>query len=91
MLRPPPRRSTCGGAIGFSSFGVLVYYAIANLAAFTQSGDDRRWPRALNVFGVVGCVVLAATLPWPSVVAGAAVLCVGVVARLARRRPGRAA
>lgn len=79
------------GAIGFSSFGVLVYYAIANLAAFTQSGDDRRWPRALNVFGVVGCLVLAATLPWPSVVAGAAVLCVGVVARLVRRRPGRAA
>lgn len=79
------------GAIGFSSFGVLVYYAIANLAAFTQSGDDRRWPRALNVFGVVGCLVLAATLPWPSVVAGAAVLGVGVVARLVRRRPGRAA
>jgi hypothetical protein len=33
-------------AIGFSSFGVLVYYAIADAAAFTQPAPDRRWPRA---------------------------------------------
>ena len=37
------------GAIGFSSFGVLVYYAIANASAFTQTAQHRRWPRALNV------------------------------------------
>jgi APA family basic amino acid/polyamine antiporter len=76
------------GVIGFSSFGVLVYYAIANLAAFTQPADQRRWPRWLNVLGVVGCLVLVATLPWQSVVAGLAMFAVGIAARavvLARR------
>ena len=75
--------------IGFSSFGVLVYYAIANLAAFTQPADQRRWPRWLNVLGVVGCLVLVATLPWQSVVAGLAMFAVGIAARAAvlARRP----
>jgi len=30
------------GVIGFSSFGVLIYYGIANTAAFTQPPSDRR-------------------------------------------------
>jgi APA family basic amino acid/polyamine antiporter len=68
-------------AIGFSSFGVLVYYFVANLSAFTQSADRRRWPRVLQVAGAVGCLVLSATLPWTSVVAGAAVLVVGALYR----------
>ncbi|MGH2384895.1 MAG: APC family permease, partial [Candidatus Limnocylindria bacterium] len=32
------------GAIGFSSFGVLTYYAIANASAWTQDDEHRRWP-----------------------------------------------
>ena len=74
------------GAIGFSSFGVLLYYAVANLAAFTQTPERRRWPRALQVGGVLGCLVLVATLPWTSVVAGAAVFVAGVLYRGARLR-----
>lgn len=45
------------GAIGFSSFGVLVYYEIANASAYRQVGEARRWPRWLNAFGFVGCLV----------------------------------
>jgi APA family basic amino acid/polyamine antiporter len=78
------------GAIGFSSFGVLVYYALANAAAFTQPVEDRRWPRGLNVLGAAGCLALVATLPWQSVVAGLAVFAVGLAGRalvLARRGP----
>lgn len=75
--------------IGFSSFGVLVYYGIANASAFTQPPDQRRWPRALNVAGVVGCAVLVATLPWQSVVTGVAVFAVGLVGRLVRSRSAR--
>jgi APA family basic amino acid/polyamine antiporter len=71
------------GAIGFSSFGVLVYYAVANLAAATQTGADRRWPRALNVVGLVACLVLAATLPLTSVLVGLAVFAVGLAGRAA--------
>lgn len=69
------------GAIGFSSFGVLVYYLVANMAAWTQSGGHRRFPRALQALGAVGCVVLVGTLPWTAVVAGGAVLAVGVLGR----------
>lgn len=70
------------GAIGFSSFGVLVYYAVANLSALRQPREQRRWPRGLQVLGLVGCVVLAAALPLGSVLAGLAVFAVGVVGRL---------
>ena len=76
------------GAIGFSSFGVLLYYAVANLSALRQPPEQRRWPRALQLVGLTGCVVLALTLPPASVVAGLGVLAIGVVGRLVvvRRR-----
>ncbi|BAS17876.1 uncharacterized transporter Mb2022c [Arthrobacter sp. Hiyo8] len=51
------------GAIGFSSFGVLIYYLVANIAAYTQPAEDRRYPKALQVFGALACVVLVSTLP----------------------------
>ena len=80
------------GVLGFSSFGVLVYYAIANASAFTQPPDQRRWPRALNVLGMVGCVVLAVTLPPASIAAAAGVLAVGLGGRwLVARSPTRRA
>jgi APA family basic amino acid/polyamine antiporter len=74
------------GAIGFSSFGVLTYYAVANAAAHTQTDEHRRWPRAFNVVGLVTCIVLVASLPVSSVVAGVAVIVVGLVGRLVLRR-----
>jgi APA family basic amino acid/polyamine antiporter len=67
--------------IGFSSFGVLVYYAVANLSAATQTGEDRRWPKALNIAGLVGCLVLAGTLPLGSVLVGLGVFAVGLAGR----------
>ncbi|GAA1945994.1 APC family permease [Amycolatopsis minnesotensis] len=69
------------GVIGFSSFGVLVYYAIANASAFTQPADQRRWPRWLNVLGILGCVTLVATLPWVSVAAGLLMFAIGLAGR----------
>ena len=74
------------GAIGFSSFGVLLYYLVANVSAFTQRGSERRYPRVLQGVGALGCVVLAATLPWQSTVAGLVVVVVGCGYRLAVRR-----
>ncbi len=77
------------GMIGFSSFGVLLYYALANASAWTQDADRRRWPRLLQAVGLVGCLALVATLPVVSVVAGGAVLAAGLLGRLALR-PRRA-
>jgi basic amino acid/polyamine antiporter, APA family len=69
------------GAIGFSSFGVLLYYLIANVAAYTQSADRRRFPRILQLIGVAGCGTLALTLPLNAVLGGTLVFAVGIIYR----------
>jgi basic amino acid/polyamine antiporter, APA family len=74
------------GAIGFSSFGVLTYYAIANAAAMTLRPEENRPPRWLPVIGLVGCVTLAASLPVTSIVTGAGVLVIGSILWVARHR-----
>ncbi len=73
------------GAIGFSSFGVLLYYAVANASAWTLR---REWaPGAVvPVVGLAGCLVLALSLPLPSVLGGAAVVLLGLLALAVRRR-----
>ncbi|MGW0910822.1 APC family permease [Streptomyces sp. NPDC002784] len=71
------------GAIGFSSFGVLAYYAVANASAWTLGSGPSA--RVVPAVGLVGCAVLAFALPWVSVVVGAGVLAVGVLAYGVRR------
>lgn len=77
------------GVIGFSSVGVLVYYAIANAAAVTLPAQQRRWPRGLHILGIAGCAVLILTLPITALIAGIAVLVLGVVGRLVLHRPSQ--
>ena len=76
------------GAIGFSSFAVLAYYAVANACAWTLTAGERRWPRALAGAGIAGCLALAVALPVESVVGGLVVLATGAAAwwRRGRRR-----
>ncbi len=75
------------GVIGFSSFGVLIYYAIANAAAFTLPDAGRRH-RVRDVCGIAGCLLLVATLPWQSVVAGLVMFAIGIIGRaVVRARP----
>jgi APA family basic amino acid/polyamine antiporter len=69
-------------AIGFSSFGVLTYYAVANASALTQQPPHRRYSRVVPVVGLLGCVGLALAVPATSLVAGVVVLVVGVLGRL---------
>jgi APA family basic amino acid/polyamine antiporter len=71
-------------AIGFSSFAVLAYYAIANASALTVR------PTATSVIvptvGLIGCVALAVSLPLHSTVAGVSVLTIGALIWVLRRR-----
>ena len=80
------------GAIGFSSTLVLVYYAVANAAAWTLGPAGGRWSRWRAGAGLAGCLLLAASLPAASVLAGAAVLTAGAAAWVvlagARHGPG---
>ncbi|MEV5885072.1 APC family permease [Streptomyces sp. NPDC052020] len=71
------------GAIGFSSFGVLAYYAVANASAWTLERAPAT--RVVPAVGLVGCVVVAVSLPAASVAVGAGVLAVGAGAYGARR------
>ncbi len=61
-------------AIGFSSFAVLLYYAIANASAWTLGA------RVIPGLGLAGCLLLAFTLPLTSVIVGSGVVVVGAVA-----------
>jgi APA family basic amino acid/polyamine antiporter len=72
-------------AIGFSSFAVLFYYAVANASAWTLSPEERRWPRWIAVLGVSGCITLGVSLPWETLAAGAVLFAIGGVIYLARR------
>jgi APA family basic amino acid/polyamine antiporter len=72
------------GAIGFSSFAVLVYYAIANVSAWRQ---QRRWQA---IVGLLGCLVLAGSLPLVSIGGGAALFTVGALVYWLTSRASRA-
>jgi APA family basic amino acid/polyamine antiporter len=76
-------------AIGFSSFAVLTYYAIANAAAWTLEPERRRWPRPLAGLGLLGCVSLGLTLPIASLLAGAGVFAAGAALYGLRRTRSR--
>ncbi len=75
------------GAIGFSSFAVLVYYTIANLSAWTLSKFERQWPRWMAGLGLVSCMIVAFSLPTVSVLGGLALFSLGgLVYFLSRRK-----
>jgi APA family basic amino acid/polyamine antiporter len=75
------------GAITFSAFTVLVYYAVANAAALTLS---RSWrSRAVPGAGLAGCAVLAGSLPAAAIGTGLAALAAGVGAYAVTRRRAR--
>lgn len=70
------------GAIGFSAFSVLIYYAIANASAWTLARRidrprDMTAARATAVLGLAGCLTLSFSLSVDTVVAGVVVLLVG--------------
>jgi len=67
------------GVIGFSSFAVLLYYAVANASAWTLGR------RLIPAAGLVGCVVLAFALPTASVLSGVGVLVLGAAIYAVRR------
>ena len=74
-------------AIGFSSFAVLFYYAIANASAWTLAGAERRFPRWISVLGVAGCVALAVSLPVHTLIAGGVLFAIGAGVFAVRHAP----
>ena len=58
----------------FSAFTVLIYYAITNLAALQLSPEERLYPKAISVAGLVTCLGLAIWINPHILAAGAAIL-----------------
>jgi APA family basic amino acid/polyamine antiporter len=69
------------GAVGFSSFLVLWYYAVANLAALRLGPPERRWPAPLSWVGLAGCLVLALSLSPLTIGVGGGLLAIGWLTR----------
>ncbi len=63
--------------IGFSSFAILIYYAIANFSALKLSRDRRFFPKLFAIGGFTICILLAVNLPRHSVVGGLILFCIG--------------
>jgi len=64
--------------VGASSSAVLSYYAIAHASAIKQPESQRILPVVTPWVGLVGCLALVATLPWPSVVTGGLIFLLGL-------------
>jgi APA family basic amino acid/polyamine antiporter len=72
--------------VGFSACAVLTYYAITHVAALRQTSSDRWMPRWVQIAGLIGCLMLALTLPWQAVVATAALAALAMLARAVVKR-----
>ena len=72
--------------IAFSSFSVLLYYAIGHISAFMQPKEERRQPRIFAVLGFALCLLLLVNVPGPAVQVSFVILGIAVLARYAIRR-----
>ncbi len=72
--------------IAFSSFSVLLYYAIGHISAFMQPKEQRRQPRFIAVLGFLLCLLLLINVPGPAVQVSFVILGIAVLARYAIRR-----
>jgi APA family basic amino acid/polyamine antiporter len=70
-------------SVAFSSFCVLIYYAIANASAWTLSASALS--RVIPAIGATGCVVLAGSLPLSTITTGAIVVGAGALIYVVRR------
>lgn len=66
-------------AIGFSSFAILIYYAIANAAALTLKDEERLWPKWISILGLISCLVIAFSLPLKSITGGILLFVIGII------------
>ncbi|WP_443072690.1 hypothetical protein [Streptomyces sp. NBC_01439] len=77
--------TAASGAGEQPSFGVLVYYAIANASAWTLSAAEGRPARIIPVVGLAGCPGPGLRPARSSVITGAAVLAAGAAVYGIRR------
>jgi len=75
--------------VGISACAVLGYYSIAHLSAL-RAGPELGLARVIPVLGLVGCLVVALSTPWPAVLGVALAVGLAVGARALAGRWRRA-
>ncbi len=76
--------------IAFSSFSVLLYYAIGHISVLAQPKDQRQQPRFIAVMGFILCAVLLVSVPGPAVVVSTIILLIAFAARSTLRALAKA-
>jgi APA family basic amino acid/polyamine antiporter len=72
--------------IGFSSFSVLLYYAIGHLSVLRQPKTERKQPIAVALLGLILCLILLINVPGPAVPISLGIISVAVIARFALQK-----
>jgi APA family basic amino acid/polyamine antiporter len=72
---------TLAGVASAAAFCILVYYSLANLAALRMPRAAKRYPDAVAVAGLLGCVVLAFSLAPGTILVGVELLVAGILYR----------
>jgi len=72
---------TLEAVIAAAAFTILIYYALANLAALRLLVGQRLYPPWIAWAGLAVCLAMAASLPPRTVAAGTGILAVGFVLR----------
>ncbi|HSJ24500.1 MAG TPA: amino acid permease [Longimicrobiales bacterium] len=80
---------TLRGVASAASFTILVYYGIANVAAFKMPREAKLFPDAVPIAGVTACALLALSLSRGVILTGLAVLAAGVLVRVLARHFAR--
>lgn len=72
---------TLHGVAAAAAFTILVYYAIANLAALRMPSAAKRYPDFVAYVGLFACALLAFSLDGATILTGSATLAAGFVFR----------
>ncbi len=60
-----------------AAFTILLYYSITNISALKQPLQERRYGKAVPIFGLAGCLSMAFSLDFLIIISGISLLLIG--------------
>lgn len=69
-----------------AAFTILLYYSITNFAAMKQPKAEQLYGKVVPVLGLIGCILMAVSLPLDVIATGLVLLAVGFVIRFVIHR-----
>jgi APA family basic amino acid/polyamine antiporter len=72
--------------VATATFTILLYYSITNIAALRMAPEERIFPKAIPIVGLISCLLLAVSLPPRTIALGLSLLLIGFALRWAMHR-----